>query len=61
VELLEPVGPVTYVDFTVGDVSLRASVPASTQLTHGQAVSVTFEPDQFHLFDKETGNRIDVA
>lgn len=61
VDLLEPVGPVTYVDFTVGEVSLRASVPASTVLTPGQTVGVSFEPDQFHVFSKESGARIDVA
>ena len=61
VHLLEPIGPVTYVDFTVGDISLRASVPASTVLSPGQPVGVTFESDQFHIFDKENGNRIDVA
>jgi len=61
VELLEPVGPVTYADFTMGGVPLRASVPASAALESGQTVGVSFEPDQFHLFDKTTGVRIDIA
>jgi len=61
VELLEPVGPVTYVDFTIAGSPLRASVPASTVLEPGESVSVSFEPDQFHFFDKVTGDRIDVA
>jgi ABC-type sugar transport system ATPase subunit len=61
VELTEPVGPVTYVDFTIGGVSMRTSVPASTALEAGQPVSVGFEPDQFHFFDATRGVRIDIA
>jgi multiple sugar transport system ATP-binding protein len=58
VELLEPVGPVTYVDVRLGDVPLRASVPAGADLAPGQTVGITFEPDRLHFFDRESGTRI---
>jgi len=58
VELLEPVGPVTYVDVRLGDVPLRASVPAGADLEPGQTVGVAFEPDRLHFFDRESGARI---
>jgi multiple sugar transport system ATP-binding protein len=58
VELLEPVGPVTYVDVRLGAVPLRASVPAGTALEPGQTVGIAFEPDRLHFFDRESGVRI---
>lgn len=58
VELLEPVGPVTYVDVRLGEESVRASLPADHKLSAGQPVGVYFEPDQAHFFDSGTGARI---
>jgi ABC-type sugar transport system ATPase subunit len=58
VELLEPVGPVTYVDVRLGDVPMRASVPAGAALEPGQTVGIEFEPDSLHFFDRESGVRI---
>ncbi len=61
VELTEPVGPVTYVDLAIGGVSMRASVPATTIVTPGETVGVSFESDQFHFFERDGGARIDIA
>ena len=61
IDLTEPVGPVTYVDFRIGEIPMRASVPATTVLEPGQKIGVSFEPDQFHFFDKASGTRIDIA
>jgi multiple sugar transport system ATP-binding protein len=58
VELLEPVGPVTYVDVRLGDLPLRASVPAGADLSPGQTVGIAFETDRLHVFDRESGARI---
>ncbi|MGH2550201.1 MAG: ABC transporter ATP-binding protein, partial [Thermomicrobiales bacterium] len=58
IELLEPVGPVTYADVRLGSGSVRASLPGDHKLSAGQAVGVNFEPDQAHFFDEKTGARI---
>jgi multiple sugar transport system ATP-binding protein len=58
IELLEPVGPVTYADVRLGSGSVRASLPGDHRLSAGQAVSVSFEPDQAHFFEEQSGVRI---
>ncbi|HEY8446668.1 MAG TPA: ABC transporter ATP-binding protein [Thermomicrobiales bacterium] len=58
VELTEPVGPVTYVDLTIGDRPLRASIPGTRSYQAGDSVSVAFEPGRLHFFDADSGNRI---
>jgi multiple sugar transport system ATP-binding protein len=61
VELLEPVGPLAYVDVRLGDVTVRASVPADHPLSVGDEVGLTVEPNRAHFFDRETGERIVAA
>jgi multiple sugar transport system ATP-binding protein len=58
IELLEPVGPVTYADVRLGSGSVRASLPGDHKLSAGQAVGVSFESDQAHFFDEQSGARI---
>lgn len=58
VELLEPVGPVTYVDVRFGGRSVRASLPGEQVLSAGQHVGLSFEPDQAHFFESGSGERI---
>jgi multiple sugar transport system ATP-binding protein len=58
VELIEPVGPVTYLDLALGDRSLRASVTGSQRFTVGQEVAVGFAADSLHFFDGQSGNRV---
>lgn len=58
IELLEPVGPVTYIDIRLGGSALRASLPGDQALSAGQQVGIRLEPDQAHFFDSATGARI---
>jgi multiple sugar transport system ATP-binding protein len=58
VELTEPIGPVTYVDLTWGDRSLRASVDGMRRYQVGEEVAVGLLPTQIHFFDAATGQRI---
>jgi len=56
--LIELVGPVTYLDLSIGDRSLRASVSGSSRISAGQEFAISFEPNSVHFFDRATGNRI---
>ena len=58
VDLIELVGPVTYLDLSVGDRSLRASVSAADYYDVGQQVAVAFDAGNAHFFDRATGVRI---
>lgn len=58
VDLIEPVGPVTYLDLTIGSRSIRASVAGSHRYQIGEEVSVNFQPNTIHFFDSATGNRV---
>jgi len=49
---------VTYVDVRLGELPLRATVPAGADLQPGQAVGIAFETDRLHFFDRESGARI---
>jgi ABC-type sugar transport system ATPase subunit len=57
-ELLEPVGPVTYADIRLGGDSLRVSLAADHPFAVGQAIGVSVERDQAHFFDQQSGARI---
>jgi multiple sugar transport system ATP-binding protein len=57
IELIEPVGPVTYLDVMTGERALRASVPGNRRYEVGSAVGLTVEPESVHFFDA-AGNRI---
>jgi ABC-type sugar transport system ATPase subunit len=57
--LLEPLGDVTLVHFDVGEgQSLVAKVPPATSLALGSPVKFSFAPEQCHLFDTATGQRL---
>jgi multiple sugar transport system ATP-binding protein len=57
--LLEPLGDVTLVHFDVGEgQSLVAKVPPATSLALGSPVKFSFAPEQCHLFDTATGQRM---
>jgi ABC-type sugar transport system ATPase subunit len=59
VELLEPVGSDTFVELGVGGASIVARVAPDLALRIGQPVSVVLPPDRMHLFEAESGLRID--
>ncbi len=58
VELIEPVGPVAYLDLKAGDRALRASVTASHRYQVGDDLAISFEPESIHFFDSVSGARI---
>src|SRR5215211_1562675 len=58
VELIEAIGPVTYVDMTLGARSLRASVGGSQRYQIGEEVGLDFQTDAIHYFDGESGQRL---
>ncbi len=58
VDLIELVGPVTYLDLSVGERSFRASVSGKRRFSTGEQVAVAFESENIHLFDRSTGLRI---
>ena len=57
IELIEPVGPVTYLDVMTGDRALRASVPGNRRYEIGATVGLTVAPESLHFFDA-AGKRI---
>ncbi|MBX3069195.1 MAG: ABC transporter ATP-binding protein [Thermomicrobiales bacterium] len=58
IDLIELVGPVSYLDLSVGERSLRASVAGNSRYQVGQEVAIDFEPESIHLFDRSTGERL---
>ena len=57
VEVVEPIGSDNYVHLDVNDDFLARS-PADVKPEAGDEVGVTFEEDQIHLFDAETGEDV---
>lgn len=58
VELIEPVGPVTYLDLMTGERALRASVAGNQRYGVGDAVSLSFASESIHYFDAASGTRL---
>jgi multiple sugar transport system ATP-binding protein len=55
IEVVEPMGELSYVYMTIGDQTYTASVDGELRLSSGEVVSVEFPEDKIHLFDAETG------
>jgi multiple sugar transport system ATP-binding protein len=62
VTLTEPLGRDFLVHLDVGPSSIRALVPATqgVRLKAGEEVGVRVEPSHLHLFDAETGRRVEI-
>lgn len=58
VELIEPVGPVTYLDLQIGGQSFRASVAGNLHHQIGEKVSIALDPEALHFFDPDNGLRL---
>ncbi len=56
--LVEPVGPVTYVDVDVGGVALKAVVDPDAAPTIGEKISLGCAAARVHLFDRESEVRL---
>jgi len=58
VELIEPIGSVTYIDLMIAGRSVRATVDGSLRYQIGEEVGINFQPETIHYFDGSTGVRI---
>jgi multiple sugar transport system ATP-binding protein len=58
VELIEAVGPVTYIDLLLGTRSLRASVAGTQRYAIGEEIGLDVQTDAIHFFDGDSGARI---
>jgi ABC-type sugar transport system ATPase subunit len=58
VALIEPLGPDTYVELAVGPHSLTARVEPDRRLRLGDTVGARLPAAKLHLFDAESGDRI---
>ena len=56
--LVEPVGSDTYLELMVGDETLVARAAPELHFTSGQPVQTEFVPGRVHVFDADTGERI---
>jgi multiple sugar transport system ATP-binding protein len=59
VVLVEPVGPVTYLNVAVGGWSLRASVPPEEEFAVDEQIAIAPRPGKVYLFNPENGKRLD--
>ena len=61
VTLVEPVGSDAFVHLDVGGVALVARVPADARPEQGAAVRVAVARGHLHRFDRESGERVELA
>jgi multiple sugar transport system ATP-binding protein len=58
IALMEPVGPVTYVDLDLPGQRIKASIRPDTTFSVGQEVGLQFDTTKFHLFATTSGERL---
>lgn len=58
IEVVEPMGEVTYAYLEIGEQTYTASIDGERYIEAGNEVSVVFPEDKIHLFDAETGDAI---
>ncbi|MFC7157797.1 ABC transporter ATP-binding protein [Halomarina halobia] len=58
VNVVEPMGELSYVYLDIGGQTYTASVDGDTHLTAGDEVTVVFPEEKVHLFDRKTGDTI---
>lgn len=56
--LIEPVGPVSYLNVRADDLILKASVNPDLHFVIGDLVTYSFVPDKVYFFDAQTGGRL---
>jgi multiple sugar transport system ATP-binding protein len=56
--LVEPVGPVTYVDLAVNGTTLKASTSPDLPLQAGDRVGVRLRPNKVYFFERQSGARL---
>jgi len=57
--ITEPLGDYTIVDLLIGHHSIKAIISPDLNLEENEDVVITFSEKHIHIFDSETGNRID--
>jgi multiple sugar transport system ATP-binding protein len=58
VEVVEPMGEVTYVYLTIGGETYTASIDAKERIQAGDEIDVVFPEGMIHLFDADTGDAV---
>ena len=58
IALVEPVGAVTYVDVTIGEVTLKASTDPADDFVDGEPVKVDLDARRVIFFDTASGERL---
>lgn len=58
VTLVEPIGPLAYVDLEVGGYAVKATADPDLALSIGDQVAVSLAPGRIYLFDPETETRL---
>ena len=57
IDLVEPVGPLTYVDLDIEGVEIKAATDPLMDLTMDEAVGINFAEDHVYFFDPATEER----
>jgi multiple sugar transport system ATP-binding protein len=58
IEVVEPMGEITYAYFQVGETTYTASVEGERRINADDQVHVVFPEDKIHLFDQATGEAV---
>jgi len=58
IEVVEPMGEITYAYFSVEGITHTASIDGERRITAGEQVNVVFPEDKIHLFDQADGTAI---
>jgi ABC-type sugar transport system ATPase subunit len=56
--LVEPIGPICYVDVDMGGQAVKGICEPDSAPAPGQLITLSFAPGRAHLFDAETGRRL---
>jgi multiple sugar transport system ATP-binding protein len=58
VEVVEPMGELSYVYVEIGGETYTASIGGEVQLRAGDSIHITFPEEKIHLFDSHTGEAV---
>lgn len=58
VDVVEPLGDITYVYAPIGDQTITATAYGDIEFQSGDSVNILFPQDKIHIFDRETGETI---
>lgn len=58
IQVVEPMGEVTYAYFEIGDQTYTASIDGEQRIEAGENVHVVFPEEKIHIFDGRTGDAV---